>query len=137
MTSLILQTSSRLIEPLLVMFSVFLLLRGHDAPGGGFVGGLMAASAFALHMIAFDVVSARRTLRVGPRSLIAGGLSLALAGGLIGPLAGRPFLTSLWFDVSLPGLGVLHLGTPLVFDLGVYFVVLGVALLIVFSLAEA
>jgi multicomponent Na+:H+ antiporter subunit B len=134
--SLILQTTLRLIQPLLLLFSVFLLLFGHNAPGGGFAGGLMLASVFALHTIAFDVQAARDALRVTPQQLITVGLLTAVASGLISLAAGKPFMTSLWAKISLGMLGVLDVGTPLLFDIGVYLVVSGVSLLIVFSLAE-
>jgi multicomponent Na+:H+ antiporter subunit B len=135
-TSLILATATRFLFPLLLMFSVFLLLRGHDLPGGGFIGGLIAASAFALWWIAFDLAAARRMLAVDPMKLIGAGLLLALASGWIGLLAGRPFLTGVWNKMDIPGGGTLPLGTPVLFDLGVYLVVLGVLTLIITTLAE-
>ena len=135
MKSLILQTTLKLLQPLLVMFSVFLLLFGHNAPGGGFAGGLMLSSVFALHTIAFDVAAARSALRVHPRQLIAVGLLLALGSGTISLLAGEPFMKSLWIAIPL-GQFEISLGTPLVFDIGVYLVVCGVTLLIIFSVAE-
>src|SRR3712207_5099618 len=120
---------------LLLLFSVFLLLRGHNEPGGGFVGGLVAAAAYILHALAFDVSSTLAALRLKPRTLIGVGLLLAVASGLLPMLLGRPFLTAIWADV-LPGAGVLDVGTPLVFDTGVYVAVLGVALTIMLALAE-
>jgi multicomponent Na+:H+ antiporter subunit B len=134
--SLILQTTSRLIQPLLLMFSVYLMLGGHNGPGGGFAGGLMAAASFALHMIAFDVRAARADLRMDPHWLISVGLALAVASGMMGLFLSRPLMTSLWWFVPLGEMGKLELGTPLLFDFGVYLVVCGVTLLIVFSLAE-
>ena len=74
MTSLILSTAARYLLPLLLLFSFFILIRGHNEPGGGFIGGLVAAAAFALNAIAFDVGSTRRTLRIDPRTLIPAGL---------------------------------------------------------------
>lgn len=136
MNSLILQTATRLIHPLLIFFSIFVFLRGHNAPGGGFVGGLMAAAGFALYAIAHDAASARRALRIEPRWLIGGGLLLAGASGLLGPASGRPFMRGLWAGIEVIGLGPLDVGTPFVFDLGVYLVVWGVALLILFALME-
>lgn len=136
MNSLILQATLRLIQPLLLMFSIFLLLRGHNAPGGGFAGGLMLASVFALHAIAFDVEAARAALHVSPRHLIALGLLTAVASGLISLAMKLPFMTSLWVAVPFGSIGKLDLGTPVLFDVGVYLVVSGVTLVIVFSLAE-
>jgi multicomponent Na+:H+ antiporter subunit B len=67
MTSLILSTAARYLLPLLLLFSLFILVRGHNEPGGGFIGGLIGAAAFALNAIAFDARSTRRTLRIDPR----------------------------------------------------------------------
>ena len=132
--SLILTTATRYLLPLLLLFSFFLLLRGHNEPGGGFVGGLVAAAAFALYAIAEDVSSTRQILKVEPRLLIAVGVLTATASGVLPLLTGQPFLTALWFKQPLPVLG--KVGTPLFFDIGVYLLVLGVTLKIIFSLAE-
>jgi multicomponent Na+:H+ antiporter subunit B len=134
MSPVILRTSTRLLMPLLLLFSLFLLLRGHNAPGGGFVGGLVTAAAFALYALAFDVDQARQTLYYSPRSFIGTGMILALASGLIAAAAGEPFMTGLWLEQSVPVLG--KLGTPLLFDIGVFLVVVGVVLVIVFNLAD-
>jgi multicomponent Na+:H+ antiporter subunit A len=125
--SLLLRISSRHLFPLLLLFSLFLLLRGHNAPGGGFVGGLTAAAAFALYLLAFGTAAARRQLRVDPQLLIGGGLLVAGASGLPAIAGDLPYLTARWSGA---------LGTPLLFDVGVYLVVLGVVLLMVFTLAE-
>ena len=132
--SLILQTGTRLLQVLLLLFSVFMLLRGHNEPGGGFVGGLLAAGAFALYMLAYDVQAARRALRVNPLTLVGMGLLVAAASGTAALFAGRPFLAGLWHAKPIPGIG--KVSTVLVFDIGVYLVVVGTALLVVFTLAE-
>jgi len=134
MKTLILQTTNRVIMGILLVFSVFLLLRGHNLPGGGFSGGLVAASAFALHALACGVPSARTMLVFDPRTLIGLGLAIALLSGAPALADHLPYLTGLWDKTPLPVIG--KIGTPLVFDVGVYFVVLGVVLLLVFSLAE-
>uniref|UniRef100_A0A7C4L1L8 Na+/H+ antiporter subunit B n=1 Tax=Bellilinea caldifistulae TaxID=360411 RepID=A0A7C4L1L8_9CHLR len=134
MGSIILYLAARYLMPLLMVFSVFLLIRGHNEIGGGFVGGLVAASAFILFAIANNVQAARRILRVQPRTLVAAGLLVALLSGLIGWLSGKPFMTGLWLKDPLPVIG--KIGTPLMFDVGVYLVVIGVTLLIIFTLAE-
>lgn len=134
MGSIILYLAARYLMPLLMVFSVFLLIRGHNEIGGGFVGGLVAASAFILFAIANNVQAARRILRVQPRTLVAAGLLVALLSGLIGWWSGKPFMTGLWLKDPLPVIG--KIGTPLMFDVGVYLVVIGVTLLIIFTLAE-
>jgi multicomponent Na+:H+ antiporter subunit B len=136
MRSLVLRTATRYMQPILLLFSVFLLLKGHNEPGGGFAGGLVAASAFALYAIAYSVDEARENLRVAPQTLIGLGLLLALGSGVVAMLLGQPFMTGQWGEVTLPGFGKVALGTPVLFDVGVYLDVVGVTLLIIFSLAE-
>ena len=135
MDSLILRTAARYLMPLMLLYSVYLLLRGHDGPGGGFIGGLVASTAFSLYALAYDVEQARRTLRVDPHLLIAAGLLAALAGGAFSFVFLKPFLTGFWVERELPWPG--KIGTPLLFDAGVYLVVVGVVLIIIFELAEA
>lgn len=134
MPSLILSVAVRSLLPLLLLFSVFLLIRGHNEPGGGFVGGLVAAAAFALYAIAEGIAKVRQALRVDPRTLIGAGLVVALGSGLLSLLQGRPFMTGLWYQQPVPVLG--KVGTPVLFDLGVYLVVVGIILTIILNLAE-
>jgi multicomponent Na+:H+ antiporter subunit B len=136
MTSSILQTAARLLMPLLLLFAVFLLLRGHNQPGGGFVGGLVVAASFVLYSIAFSVDAARRALLVRPSTLLGIGLLVALVSGLPAVAAGRPFMTAMWTTIAA-GSTPLAVGTPLVFDAGVFLAVIGVVLTIVFTLADA
>lgn len=134
--SVILRTATRFLVTLLLLFSVFLLLRGHHHPGGGFVGGLVLTAAFALYAIAYDVAAARQALAVDPRTLMAAGLLVALGSGALGLVLGDPFLTGLWREIDIPGFGALDLGTPLLFDVGVYLTVIGSALTIILALEE-
>lgn len=136
MRGVILDTATAYLLPLLLLFSVFLLLRGHNEPGGGFAGGLVAAAGFALLATGAGVDAARRALRVDPRTLVAAGLAVALASGLPGLADGRPFLAAVWWTLDLPAGGSLYLGTPLLFDVGVYLAVAGTVLAIVFALEE-
>jgi len=134
-TSSILRTATRLLMPLLLMFAVYLVLRGHNEPGGGFVGGLVVAGAFILYAIAYGADAARRALLVDPSRLLGVGLLVALASGIPAVLRGQPFLTSVWTAVGGDAHGI-AVGTPLVFDVGVCFAVIGVVLTIVFTLAD-
>ncbi|HMO51411.1 MAG TPA: Na+/H+ antiporter subunit B [Kiritimatiellia bacterium] len=136
MTSLILRTAARYLFPLILLFSIYVLFRGHNDPGGGFVGGLAAASAYVLYALAFDVKAARGLLRVDSARLTAWGLLLALLSGLAGLAAGRPFLTARWGKWTITETWIVKAGTPLLFDVGVYLVVLGVTVTILFALAE-
>lgn len=136
MTSIILRTATRYMFPPLLVFSIYLLLRGHQYPGGGFVGGLFAGSSFALYALAFDVASARKVLRLDPRDITACGLAVAMLSGIPGLFTHHPFLSGTWWEVPIrPGVTI-DIGTPMIFDIGVYFVVLGVLLTLVFSLGE-
>jgi multicomponent Na+:H+ antiporter subunit B len=132
--SLILSTATRYLMPLLLLFSLFLLLRGHNEPGGGFIGGLVAAAAFALYAISFDVPRTRQLLRLDPRTLMSVGLLLAAISGMVAWTQGKAFMSALWGEQPWPVLG--KIGTPLLFDIGIYLVVLGVTLKIIFALAE-
>ncbi len=136
MGSLILRTASRYLAPLLLGASLWILLRGHNEPGGGFVGGLLAAAAFALKVVSAGVTAARQALRVDPHHLLGAGLLAALISGVPALLAGLPFLTGRWIGVPVVGDGSWKVGTVLGFDVGVYLVVMGAVLLIVFTLAE-
>jgi multicomponent Na+:H+ antiporter subunit B len=136
MTSLILSTATRFLLPLFLLFSIFVLFRGHNEPGGGFIGGLVAAAAFALYAIAFDVEKTRRLLGIEPRTFIASGLLIAMSSGTLALFLGKPFMTGLWVTVTFWPAGRLHIGTPLLFDIGVYLVVIGIMLTIILALAE-
>jgi len=133
---LILGTASRFLMPLFLTFAVFLLLRGHNEPGGGFIAGLVASAGFALYSLASSPEEMQRLLRARPRGLIGWGLLIGLASGISPLLSGMPFLTALWTKLHVPGLVHLKVGTPLVFDVGVFLVVIGVVLTVVVALQE-
>ena len=134
--SVILKAATRIVVGLMLVFSVFILVRGHNEPGGGFAGALVAATAFSLLAIAEGVGAARAALRVQPRVLIALGLLAAVASGLAGPLAGRPFMTGLWWELKLRQGASLTVGTPALFDAGVFLTVTGVVMTLVLALEE-
>jgi multicomponent Na+:H+ antiporter subunit B len=134
MGSIIIATATRYLFPLLLTFSLFVLLRGHNEPGGGFVGGLVAASAYALYFLAFGVESAKKTLKIPPIKLVATGLSIALTSAVLPLFFGKQFMTGMWSDYKFPIFG--KIGTPFLFDIGVYVLVIGIVLQIIFALAE-
>lgn len=135
MNSVLLMTTARLLISILLLFAIFLLVRGHNAPGGGFIAGLVVASAIGLYALAFDIRSARLLLRVHPRTLITVGLLIAVLSALPGMLAGEPFMTGIWVEFDIAQESV-KLGTPLLFDLGVFLVVIGMATISLLWLAE-
>ncbi|MEV5743878.1 hydrogen gas-evolving membrane-bound hydrogenase subunit E [Microbispora rosea] len=120
---LVLGTGHRLLAPVIVILSVYLFLRGHQEPGGGFIAALVAGIG-----VAFGALTSRRSMADRTRVstvLLGGGLLLAVAAGLAALSAGRPFLTPLRGAVPVPPLGSLGLSSSMVFDLGVYLLVLG------------
>lgn len=135
MKSIILKTATTYLLPLLLLFSVFILLRGHNNSGGGFVGGLIASIAFVLYSFANDIQSAKSMFKYVPGFLIPTGLSISLLSGLYPLLLDKPFLSSIWYPENIHIIG--SLGTTLFFDIGVYFIVIGVTLTILFTISES
>ncbi len=137
MNSLILTTATRLIVAVLLIFSIFMLLRGHNEPGGGFIGGLIGATGFVMYAIACGTTEARAALRVRPQQIAAAGLGVAALAGLGAGLFGDPLFTGEWlFLGAAEGEKGLPLSTVLMFDIGVYLVVMGGILTLVFALEE-
>lgn len=133
MPSVILRTAIRLIIPGLLLFSIFLLFRGHNEPGGGFVGGLVAAASITLYTLAWGVKKAEEMFRVQPQIVIATGLLLALLAGFPGWFVGGEFMQGVWPGLVLPVIG--KVGTPVIFDTGVYLLVTGMVVKVIFTLA--
>lgn len=125
--SLMLATGTRTMVPTLVLFSVYVLIVGHDSPGGGFAGGLIAAIALLLVYLAFGTRGMRRLLPVAPEVLIGAGLGAALVAGTLGIFAHGDFLTYTYAATDLPLIGEFKLSSLLLFDVGVYVLVVGLA----------
>lgn len=134
--SLILRTTSRVLVPLMLLFSIFVLLRGHQQPGGGFGASLVAVAAFGLYVFSRGWASAQRALRWPADTIAVSGLTAMAGSAALGPLAGRAPLEALWFRVHLAGLPPLEVGTPLLFDVGVYLAVMGSMLTVIFGLVR-
>lgn len=132
--SLILRTVSKIMLPVLLLLSLFMVVRGHNLPGGGFIGGLLAASAIILQIIAFGPERARRILPLDYLNLAAAGVIFAASWGFIGLVAGQPYMTAYWLPQPIPGIG--KVGTPVLFDVGVYLTVVGVTTQLAMVLAE-
>lgn len=126
MPELYLRLLNRILTPVLLLLAVYLLLRGHNLPGGGFIAGLMAAAAFQLQILSRGHVRVRRSIGPYLNSGIGLGLAIAICSGIAGLFDGV-FFKGLWFDLYLPLLGKLAIGTPVIFDLGVFLVVVSVA----------
>jgi multicomponent Na+:H+ antiporter subunit B len=120
------------------VFALYLLLRGHNLPGGGFIGGLASALSLIMLSLAYGVERAQRILHIDPVRLAAVGLAIAVATALLPVLVGAPLLRHYhWKFEGVPLLGRLELGTPLIFDLGIFLVVVGVTAKMIFVLARS
>src|SRR5690606_29916925 len=115
----------RLAYPGIITFSLFMFFRGHNYPGGGFVGGLLASAGILLVYIAFGMRESDRIYGFNYRIIASVGLLCAAAAGVLPMFSGLPFLTSMFHQVELPGVGVFDVSTVLLFDFGVFLVVLG------------
>jgi len=134
MNTIILRVAVQLLFPILLVASLLSLFRGHNEPGGGFIGGLVAASAFLLVTLNGGVEEGQRRLRFRPLQFIGAGLTIAFIAAVVPLPFGYAFFEALWADFYIPIIG--KPGTPVLFDLGVYLVVIGVVCKIVFSIAD-
>ncbi len=179
MKTIIFSTAVRLLTPIFLLFSVYILFRGHNHPGGGFIGGLIGSIAFVFHVLAhgpgatyrvffsiilyyyvrpldhnrihyaFRIIHAnfrnRRSddqphqwkfvfLRIRPIYLVGMGLLLSTFSGAVALVQQKPFMTAYWLKFEIPVIGAL--GTPPLFDAGVYLLVMGVVLQFVFTMSK-
>lgn len=135
MKTVIFRTIAPTLAAIMIVFSVFVLLRGHNEPGGGFIGGLIAASAIAIYGIAVGVEQVRRAMRVHPISLAGFGVFIAALAGMVSMGNQLPFLTGLSGYIPIAGVKI-SITTVMVFDIGVYFVVVGAISAIALALEE-
>ncbi|WP_394690052.1 Na(+)/H(+) antiporter subunit B [Hoeflea sp.] len=135
MRTVIFRSIAPYLTSLMLLFSIFVLLRGHNEPGGGFIGGLIAASALAIYGIACGVAPVRRAIYFHPMAISAFGLFMGAAAGVLSVFSSVPFMTGLWIYPTLFGVEV-ALSSVLVFDIGVYLVVVGAISSIALALEE-
>ncbi|WP_026696778.1 Na(+)/H(+) antiporter subunit B [Alkalicoccus chagannorensis] len=121
---------------IILTFSIFLFFAGHNNPGGGFIGGLMTASALVLLYLSFDVQSIKKAIPFDYTQMIAVGLAISIITGIVGMFFGFPYLTQFFDYFQLPILGETELTTALPFDLGIYLVVVGFTMLTILTIAE-
>lgn len=124
MSTIIFRTIAPLIVAIMLVFSVYVCLRGHNEPGGGFIGGLIAAASVEVLALAMGVPQTREALRLDPLAVAGFGVLLAGVSGLLSVFIEAPFMTSIWLYLDV-GESVIPLSTPLFFDIGVYLVVFG------------
>jgi multicomponent Na+:H+ antiporter subunit A len=130
----LMETTARGLFHITLLISVWVTLRGHNSIGGGFAGGLIAATAFVMAYLARGAEPLRRRVRVAPTTLIGIGLAIATATGIAPIVAGSQFLSSDITKVTLPVIGEVKFVTSVIFDLGVYLLVVGSVLLVVIEL---
>jgi len=135
-TDVILQTSAKILVFIILTFSIYVLFAGHNNPGGGFIGGLITASALVLLYIAFDVKTVHEILPIDFKIVGAVGLMIALLTGIGSLVVDEPFLSQTFWYEDLPLFGKTELTTALVFDLGVYLAVVGTTMTIILSIGE-
>jgi len=133
--TIIFRTAAPAITAMTLVFAVFVTLRGHNEPGGGFIGGLIAASGLALLGLSHGVPAVRRLLHLHPMSFAGFGLLVSALSGLLSLPLGRPLMTSQWAFPKLFGVEV-ALSTPMMFDIGVFFVVAGAMTSIALALEQ-
>jgi multicomponent Na+:H+ antiporter subunit B len=137
MNSIILTAATRLLVALLLLFSLFMLLRGHNEPGGGFIGGLIGATGFVLYIIACGTQEARVALRVDPEWIAMVGMGISALSGVVSILFGDDLMTGQWLFIgATEGSKGIPISSVLFFDIGVYMVVFGAILTLVFCLEE-
>jgi multicomponent Na+:H+ antiporter subunit B len=136
MRNIILEKISRLFLRVMAVFAVLLLLRGHNKPGGGFIAGIIIATGFILYGMVFGSAKIEKLLYFNTRQWMGVGLIFVFIAVLIPVFMGLPPLTGVWYIDTLPLIGELHLGTPLIFDTGIFLAVTGVILSIVITIME-
>ncbi|MDE0584585.1 MULTISPECIES: Na(+)/H(+) antiporter subunit B [Planococcus] len=131
-----LQTATKVVTFIILMFAVHIFFAGHYTPGGGFVGGLLTASAIVLLMLAFDIPTIKKILPINYVVLTAVGLLIAIATASASIFFDVPFFTHAYDYFDLPLFGETSLHSALLFDIGVYLVVVGVTMTIIQTIGE-
>ena len=131
-----LQTATKVVTFIILLFAVHIFFAGHYTPGGGFVGGLLTASAIVLLMLAFDLETVNKILPINYVTMTAIGLLVALGTAAASIIFDVPFFTHAYNYFDLPLFGETSLHSAALFDLGVYLVVVGVTMTIIQTIGE-
>ena len=134
--NVILRTVAKLVSLIILTLAIYLFLAGHHSPGGGFVGGLVLASALVLLFVVFDVETIRQAIPVDFKKVAAFGALLSVGTGFGSLLFGKNFLTQGFDYFNLPFFGKTELTTVMIFEAGVALVVVGVVVTIILSISE-
>ncbi|KZE36506.1 cation:proton antiporter [Bhargavaea cecembensis] len=135
-SDVIIQTTTKVVFYIIFLFAIHIFFAGHYTPGGGFVGGLLTASAIVLLLLAFDIRTVKKALPINYTVLIATGLVLALGTASASILFNVPFFTHAYDYFTLPLFGETSLHSAMLFDLGVYLVVVGATMNIILSIGS-
>lgn len=136
MNNVILEKTTRLFLKVMAIISLYLLFRGHNSPGGGFIGGIVLATGFIFYGIVFGSNEIKKIIRYNSRTWMGIGLSLVILAAVIPLFFGEEPLTGIWYEGLWPLLGTVHLGTPLIFDTGIYVGVAGLILSVIITIME-
>lgn len=135
MNSIILQIATKYLKILFLSFALIVLLRGHNNPGGGFIGGLLASLHIVYSSLAYTSKKIKKQLILKPEYYIGVGLTCTLFSFLPSVLLNTPLMKGAWLSINTSFIGEIKLGTPLLFDIGVFFTVIGVTLKFLFALS--
>ena len=133
---LILQTVTKVVVFIILTLATYLFFSGHDAPGGGFIGGLVLASAFVLILLAFDIETLKEELPVDFKKVGATGVFIVLASGFSSVFFGEPFLNQVFLEFTVPFFGTIKWTSATIFEIGVALTVIGVVVTIILSISE-
>jgi len=133
---LILQTITKLVVFIILTLAIYLFFSGHDAPGGGFIGGLVLASAIVLLLLTYDIETIKYSIPLDFKLVSATGALIVLLTGLGSLIFGEPFLTQTYATINLPFIGGVEVSTVTFFELGVALAVVGVVVTIILSISE-
>lgn len=132
----IFEAAARRIQPVMLIISFIVLIRGHNEPGGGFIGGLIAAGGYVLLALSVGSAKLHDSLPVSPPALMGFGLIAAIGSGFFALVNGGSFMEGQWIELKILSDFKVKLGTPLLFDVGVYLVVIGFTLKVMIALME-
>lgn len=132
----ILQSVTKVVVFIILTLGTYLFFSGHNAPGGGFIGGLVLASAFVLLLLAYDIETVRKSIPVDFKIIAAIGVLIVLLSGLLPAIFGGPFLKQSFAHINVPFFGDVELSTVTFFEAGVALTVVGVVVTIILSISE-
>ncbi|MFW6043445.1 MAG: MnhB domain-containing protein [Marinilabiliaceae bacterium] len=136
MKNIVLEKIIKLFLFVMTGFALFVLLRGHDRPGGGFIAGIIASAGFLMYALVFGSDKLLDLLKMNPRYIMGIGLLISLVAALMPALWGLPPMTAMWQEIKIIPMPTIHAGTPLLFDTGVFVLVTGVVLGIITSIMD-